>query len=316
LGGAALAVVGMQLTPSESAQRTVLSENELGAIVGGIAASTISIGFPETFIKSDFAASDSKWNQAGNRCQFPCTSGSEPNKGATNVGFNVFTAIALPDGIQSDGPFLEVYNNGQGRARTEANEVTVVDAGQFSIYTASLKTICVGGTAPANTHCNLDTECPGTGARCATCDHNGVCNNGPTSLAPCATRCVGGSRNGKICECITGCTLDCPGSGSTCEAAIESGAQTCYLLGGCGEHFVSGSCIQDCTETGSVVDGVSGDIYEEGPMHSALFRVTFFVPDGPDAGSFPDEVQVDSEESIYRVADRNGSNSNCQGAAE
>ena len=309
---AALALAGHAFAAAEAPLHARLTPHELRTIVGGLSAATIGIGFPENFVTADFATSDSKWNLNGNRCQFACNSGSEPNRGPMNVGFNVAALIAIPTGSNVDGPFLEVYNNGQGRARTLASPVNV-DAGVFTIYSASLRTRCEGGTNQ-NAQCNLDTDCPG--GRCAACDQTGTCNNGVLSLAPCSTRCVGGSRNGKICECTSGCQLDCPGSGATCDAAIENGAQTCYLLGGCGSDTLANNCVQDCTQSGSIVAGNSTAPYANGPIHSAFFRVTFFAPDNNDPDTFPQEVEVNREENLYRVANFIPFAGLCSGGAE
>lgn len=261
----ALLVLGIQAAPSTTAERTLLSAAQMHAVVGGAGTSTTGIPFPQNFISSDFATHRVKWNEPGNRCQFNCST-----LGPTNVGFDVGTLIAQISG--GGTPKLEVYADGQGRASTLASYATTL-AG-FDIFTASLTTKCKGGSNNGQ-QCNTNAQCFPGGGICSACNQAGECNGdgmGADDLLPCAKICRGDTSdplniNGKICTA----TFEC-GNGA-CVPAIETGAQTCYLLGRCGSGTGGGLCTQDCTTNGAKDNADGSNPYAAGPLHTAFIRI-------------------------------------------
>lgn len=277
---------GAEGTPN----RVALSQEAMQQIVGGLGTASIDIPFPENFAKSDLASHAAKWNQAGNRCQYDCSS-----VGPSNVGFQIGSYIFVANTMTT--PVLELYSDGKGRAKTTAN--FVMSAGSYNAYYASLITKCIGGSQNGQ-FCTSDSFC--TGGRCAACDHNNVCSNAPSQLAPCTPVCVGGSNAGAICTAQS----ECP-SGD-CVSPIEGTADTCYLLSRCGSGS-GDACIHDCTTNGVTDNTDSTDAFKSGPFHSAMVRVTSIPPGGSN-------FEISREDDIYRVAKKNGAGTNCSGPSE
>lgn len=256
----ALMMWGAQAPASSMAERIILSTPQMHAVVGGAGAATPGIPFPQNFVTSDFTNHKAKWNEPGNRCQHTCST-----LGPTNVGFDIGSLIVQISGGAT--PRLEVYADGQGRAFTAGTFIGAVSG--FDLFTATLTTKCKGGTNNGQ-QCNRNSQCTPGGGICSACNQDGVCNGdgvGPDDNLPCQKICKGATGtgsdliNGKFC---TG-NPDC-GNGA-CVVAIETGAQTCYLLGRCG-NGTTGGCTQDCDDNGASMTAVG-----TGPMHTAFVRV-------------------------------------------
>jgi hypothetical protein len=254
-----LCVIALHGAPSVTPDRAPLSTTEMSAIVGGAGTAVTGIPFPQNFVISDFDLHKVKWNEPGNRCQYNCGT-----LGPSNVGFDSAALIAQPTGGMA--PRLEIYADGKGRAFSTASYLTTISG--YDLWNANLITKCKGGTNN-NKLCHTNSFCTPGGGICSACDQAGNCNGdgmGADDLLPCRKICRGDSTdpehiNGKFCTS----TFEC-GSGS-CDPAIESGAQTCYLLGRCGSG-TDPDCAADCVTSGAKADGAGG-----GPFHTAMIRI-------------------------------------------
>jgi len=261
-------VIGLPAT-HVGGSRMVLTDVEMGRLVGGEAAA-VTFKKPEgviTLVNNQTTGSlrpATVFNLKGNRCQYGIGTGT------SNVGFDVASSNA-PNALNAifviggtAAPNLEVWegSGGTGNRRvafttaTFAGSTGVSDPLEWDLYTAAIRTQCVGGTNNGQL-CHTPESCPG--GFCRTCDQAGNCNGSTNPSGPCVGQCLSGANAGA--PCLT--AGDCPSSLCLANPRQQTPNGACYLLTGC----CSGSGCTNCVTNGVDQSG-------PGPFHAAVARVT------------------------------------------